>query len=422
MSVEDSSPCSPRANSTTRPRKIWTPEEDVTLKTLVARYGDARGPQGHWKDIAAALQDRTAKDCRKRWFHSLDPSIKKGRWTAEEDQTLLSAYARMGPAWHDIALLIPGRKDDQCSKRYMDILSPKVKDRLSGWSPQEDEVLREGVRTLGHRWSALSAKLPGRPPLTCRNRWRALSKTSKKPLTTGTPSPRSPATRKRGDATASDAPEPSLNSLLVATGSDADIGNVIDINGIVTSMVELSTGLDTDDFRFVGDAVSYNSILHQSQLSSNLPPSLDLGHVSEPLHQSLREPTSNSHNSTPKEWRSNKFDTEIPQTNQSSTVRNLETSFSVPDITLETPALSPDPICSRISPSQYLYAFSDGNLPSQPTGPSIDVEPPQQVVHHHHHYHHHYHHHHHHYHETEENLNGSLRQLEIEAETKSLQS
>ncbi|KAK1706595.1 Homeodomain-like protein, partial [Colletotrichum acutatum] len=152
--------------------KIWTPEEDVTLKTLVSRYGDARGPQGHWKDIAAALQDRTAKDCRKRWFHSLDPSIKKGRWTAQEDQILLSAYARMGPAWHDIALLIPGRKDDQCSKRYMDILSPKVKDRLSGWSPQEDEVLREGVRTLGHRWSALSAKLPGRPPLTCRNRWR----------------------------------------------------------------------------------------------------------------------------------------------------------------------------------------------------------------------------------------------------------
>ncbi|KAK1531681.1 hypothetical protein CPAR01_11330 [Colletotrichum paranaense] len=282
MSVEDSSPCSPRANSTTRPRKIWTPDEDVTLKTLVTRYGDARGPQGHWKDIAAALQDRTAKDCRKRWFHSLDPSIKKGRWTAEEDQILLSAYARMGPAWHDI-----------------------VKDRLSGWSPQEDEVLREGVRTLGHRWSALSAKLPGRPPLTCRNRWRALSKTSKRPLTTGTPSPRSPATRKRGDARASDAPEPSLNSLLVATEADTDIRNVIDINGIVTSMVEMSTGLDTDDFRFVGDAVSYNSILHQSQLSSNLPSSLDLGHVSEPLHQSLREPTSNSHNSTPKEWRSN---------------------------------------------------------------------------------------------------------------------
>ncbi|KAL2874933.1 myb-like DNA-binding protein bas1 [Colletotrichum sp. CLE4] len=167
MSVEDSSPCSPRANALTRPRKIWTPEEDATLKTLVARYGDARGPQGYWKDIAAALQDRTAKvgntpfskgkiasyltdykDCRKRWFHSLDPSLRKGRWTAQEDLILLSAYARMGPAWHDIALLIPGRNDDQCSKRYMDILSPKVKDRLSDWSPQEDEALREGMASV----------------------------------------------------------------------------------------------------------------------------------------------------------------------------------------------------------------------------------------------------------------------------------
>lgn len=146
----------------------------------------------------------------------------------------------------------------------MDILSPKVKDRLSGWSLQEDEILREGVRTLGHRWSALSAKLPGRPPLTCRNRWRALSKTSKRPLDTGTPSPRSLATTNRGDATTSDAPEPSLNSLRVATEADTDISNVIDIDDIATSMVDLSTGLYTDDFRFVGDAASYDSILNHS--------------------------------------------------------------------------------------------------------------------------------------------------------------
>ncbi|KXH37263.1 hypothetical protein CNYM01_01276 [Colletotrichum nymphaeae SA-01] len=208
MSVEDSSPCSPRVNATTRPRKIWTPEEDVTLKTLVARYGDARGPQGHWKDIAAALQDRTAK---------VEPT-----------------------------------------------------------PPHRGKMAMRADRPQGL------------------------------PLTTGTPSPRSLATTNRGDATTSDAPEPSLNSLQVVTEADADISNVMNIDDIATSMVDMSTGLYTDDFRFVGDAASYDSILHHSQLSSNLPPSLDLGHVSEPLHQALREPTSNSHNSTPKVWRSNR--------------------------------------------------------------------------------------------------------------------
>lgn len=61
MSMEDSSPRSPAANAVARPRRIWTPAEDAILKALVAHYGDARGPQGRWKDIAAGLQDRTAK-------------------------------------------------------------------------------------------------------------------------------------------------------------------------------------------------------------------------------------------------------------------------------------------------------------------------------------------------------------------------
>ena len=87
---------------------------------------------------------------------------------------LLEAYARLGPAWNEIANLIPGRKDDQCSKRHRDILAPLAKNRLFDWTPEEDQILRDGVRDLGHRWTSVAARLPGRPPLTCRNRWRNL--------------------------------------------------------------------------------------------------------------------------------------------------------------------------------------------------------------------------------------------------------
>ena len=31
----------------------------------------------------------SVQDCRKRWFHSLDPSLRKGRWTEEEDDKLV---------------------------------------------------------------------------------------------------------------------------------------------------------------------------------------------------------------------------------------------------------------------------------------------------------------------------------------------
>ncbi|KAF5012158.1 hypothetical protein FDECE_1807 [Fusarium decemcellulare] len=177
MSGQETSPQSPSVH-TGKHRRPWTSAEDAALRTLVGHFGDSRGPEGRWKDIAAGLQGRTAKDCRKRWFHSLDPSLRKGRWTAQEDELLLSAYARLGPAWHDIAALIPGRKDDQCSKRYNDILDPSAKNRLSDWTAQEDNLLRQGVASLGHRWAAISSRIPGRPPLTCRNRWRTLSRQS----------------------------------------------------------------------------------------------------------------------------------------------------------------------------------------------------------------------------------------------------
>lgn len=162
------------SSPTSATRRVWTSSEDRVLKSLVARHGTARG--AHWRVVAQSLPGRTSKDCRKRWYHSLDPSLRKGRWTEEEDLALLDAYARLGPAWHDIALLIPGRKDDQCAKRYTAILDPSVKERLRDWNEAEDEILREGVQSLGHRWSAIATRLPGRPPLTCRNRWRNLSK------------------------------------------------------------------------------------------------------------------------------------------------------------------------------------------------------------------------------------------------------
>ncbi|RDW81392.1 uncharacterized protein DSM5745_04949 [Aspergillus mulundensis] len=160
------------------PRRTWSQAEDDKLASLVTRFGDKRGRESRWHEISKHLPGRTNKDCRKRWFHSLDPSLRKGRWTPEEDALLLDAYQRLGPAWKEIAALIAGRKDDQCSKRYNDILNPSVRNRLEDWSAGEDRYLTDKVAELGNKWSVIAAGLPGRPPLTCRNRWRKLARAS----------------------------------------------------------------------------------------------------------------------------------------------------------------------------------------------------------------------------------------------------
>ncbi|KAJ5718019.1 hypothetical protein N7488_003665 [Penicillium malachiteum] len=182
------------SDSAATTRRLWSKLEDERLISLVNRFGDQRGKEGNWKEISRHLPGRSNKDCRKRWFHSLDPALRKGRWSKEEDELLLAAYRQLGPAWKDIALLIEGRKDDQCAKRYNDILNPLAKDRLKNWSPEEDQYLAAKVQELGHKWAAISAGLPGRPPLTCRNRWRRLSKDLfKQPEeSTNTPTPALP--------------------------------------------------------------------------------------------------------------------------------------------------------------------------------------------------------------------------------------
>ncbi|KAJ5809388.1 uncharacterized protein N7503_001606 [Penicillium pulvis] len=165
------------SDSAATTRRVWSKLEDEKLTSLVEHLGDQRDKEGgNWNEISRHLPGRSNKDCRKRWFHSLDPALRKGRWSKEEDELLLAAYKRLGPAWKDIALLIEGRKDDQCAKRYNDILNPSVRDRLRNWSPEEDQYLAAKVQELGHKWAAISSGLPGRPPLTCRNRWRRLSK------------------------------------------------------------------------------------------------------------------------------------------------------------------------------------------------------------------------------------------------------
>ena len=49
-----------------------------------------------WSEIASRIPGRIGKQCRERWFNHLDPMIKKGGWSAEEDRLLEEEQARIG--------------------------------------------------------------------------------------------------------------------------------------------------------------------------------------------------------------------------------------------------------------------------------------------------------------------------------------
>ncbi|KAG0235589.1 hypothetical protein BGW42_005028 [Actinomortierella wolfii] len=153
-------------------RSVWTPEEDNYLRMAVQLYGDKTEK---WAKIAACVPGRTNKNCRKRWFHSLDPSLRKGAWTEEEDYLLITGVQKFKGQWSKIAERIQGRTDDQCAKRWRESLDPHI-DRTA-WTPEEDALLLQKYEEFGSQWQKIAALFfPGRPGLHCRNRWRKIQR------------------------------------------------------------------------------------------------------------------------------------------------------------------------------------------------------------------------------------------------------
>ena len=82
----------------------WTPDEDQKVRELVALTGPKK-----WTAIARQLPGRIGKQCRERWHNHLNPAIKKGNWSEQEDALIVELHHKWGNKWAEIAKLIPGR-------------------------------------------------------------------------------------------------------------------------------------------------------------------------------------------------------------------------------------------------------------------------------------------------------------------------
>ncbi|KAK4834502.1 hypothetical protein QYF36_023936 [Acer negundo] len=95
----------------------------------------------------------------------------KGGWTPEEDETLRNAVATFkGKSWKKIAEFFPDRSEVQCLHRWQKVLNP---DLVKGpWTQEEDDTIAELVARYGPtKWSVIAKSLPGRIGKQCRERW-----------------------------------------------------------------------------------------------------------------------------------------------------------------------------------------------------------------------------------------------------------
>ncbi|XP_019176036.1 PREDICTED: myb-related protein 330-like [Ipomoea nil] len=114
-------------------RGPWTAEEDQKLIDYINKHG-----YGNWRTLPtnAGLQ-RCGKSCRLRWMNYLRPDIKRGRFSLEEEQIIIQLHSIIGNKWSAIAARLPGRTDNEI-KNY--------------WNTHiRKKLLRMGIDPVTHR-------------------------------------------------------------------------------------------------------------------------------------------------------------------------------------------------------------------------------------------------------------------------------
>ncbi|XP_060894156.1 snRNA-activating protein complex subunit 4 isoform X2 [Labrus mixtus] len=160
--------------STSLKRRSWSRAEDATLKELVEKM--RIGNFIPYTQISYFMEGRDPTQLIYRWTQVLDPTLRKGPWTKEEDELLLKAVSYYGEKdWWKIRLEVPGRTDGACRDRYLDCLRVGIK--KTPFDKQEKELLLELVEKHGvGRWAKIAAEIPHRIDSQCMREWRKLSR------------------------------------------------------------------------------------------------------------------------------------------------------------------------------------------------------------------------------------------------------
>lgn len=141
-------------HGTQRKMHTWSSESDKKLLEAVELYGQNNwqlgtshniylcdiSPHDKCKLVAMSVsEDANGHQCQKRFFDTVNPALKGGPWTEEEDEKLRRAIAAFSGVsvpisgeernaasgagkppipWQDVALFVPGRNNNQCRERF----------------------------------------------------------------------------------------------------------------------------------------------------------------------------------------------------------------------------------------------------------------------------------------------------------------
>ncbi|TVU05795.1 hypothetical protein EJB05_48978 [Eragrostis curvula] len=101
----------------------WTAEEDQKLVSFILSNG-----QCCWRAVPklAGLL-RCGKSCRLRWTNYLRPDLKRGLLSDAEEKLVIDLHAQLGNRWSKIASQLPGRTDNEIKNHWNTHIKKKLK-------------------------------------------------------------------------------------------------------------------------------------------------------------------------------------------------------------------------------------------------------------------------------------------------------
>ncbi|CAI9092203.1 OLC1v1027389C1 [Oldenlandia corymbosa var. corymbosa] len=143
---------------------LWSPDEDLKLRNYVLKHG-----HGCWSavPINAGLQ-RNGKSCRLRWLNYLRPGLKRGAFSPDEEETIMSLHVTLGNKWSQIAQQLPGRTDNEVKNHWHSYLKKRVLAK-TGHTEEAPRVKAVGTSCPFHNLECSSSSMESTPPNSSSN-------------------------------------------------------------------------------------------------------------------------------------------------------------------------------------------------------------------------------------------------------------